>query len=168
MVTQKRDVPANTGSGGGRFLKIEIGQSANGVFRGQPVSYWQKWPKGGNKETSDIPKPGFEERFKVNFIIHEEGAFVAKILDMNLALYNQMAEVNEAYDVETIKCKISRQPAGKGSIYLLLPLLKKDDAIPAKTLAAIEAVELLPLGPAPAQAPKNHAPGASDPDEVPF
>ena len=146
MKTQKRDAPANTGTGGGKFLKIEIGQSVTGVFRGEAVSYWQKWPKGGAKETSDEPKPGFDERFKVNFVIHEEGAFVAKILDMNLALYNQMAEVNEAYDVETIKCKISRQPAGKGSIYLLLPLLKKDDAIAPKALKAIEAVELITLG----------------------
>lgn len=165
MKTEKRDMPAGTGNGGGKFLKIAIGQSATGVFRGETVSYWQRWPKGGVKETSDIPKPGFEERFKVNFVVHEEGAFTAKILDMNVALYNQMAEVNEAYDVETIKCRISRQPSGKGSIYLLLPLLKKEDAIAPKTLAAIEAVELIPLGPS--AAPSQDAPADSG-EGLPF
>jgi hypothetical protein len=162
MQTQKREMPEGAGNGGGKFLKIAIGQNATGVFRGEPVSYWQKWPKGGVKETSETQKPGFEERFKVNFVIHEEGVFTAKILDMNLALYNQMAEINEAYDIETIKCKISRQPSGKGSIYLLLPLLK--ESIPAKALKQIEAVELIPLGPAPSQS----APANENTDEIPF
>ncbi len=167
MKTQKRDVPAGTGSGGGKFLKIEIGHSATGVFRGETVSYWQRWPRGGNKETSDEPKVGFEERFKVNFIILEEGVFVAKILDMNLALYNQLADVNESYDAETIKCKISRQPAGKGSIYLLLPLLK--ETLTPKMLKQIAAAELNTLSSA-KEAPKNHAPQAAsaDDDGLPF
>jgi hypothetical protein len=144
MQTQKRDVPAGTGSGGGKFLKIEVGQSVTGVFRGETVSYWQKWPKGGVKEQSDIPKPGFQERFKVNFVVWEDGAFVAKIFDMNLFSYNQIADINESMDVETIKCRISRQATGKGSTYMIMPMLK--EPLSPANLKAIEAVELNSLG----------------------
>jgi hypothetical protein len=143
--TQKRDIPAGTGTGGGKFLKIEIGQSVNGVFRGEAMSYWQRWPKGGVKETSDEPKPGFAERFKINFVVHEEGAFISKIFDCNVQTYNQIAEINESMDIEAMKCKISRQPTGKGSMYMVLPLLK--EPLKPKALAEIEATELHSLGP---------------------
>lgn len=161
MKTQKRDIPAGTGTGGGKFLKIEVGQSVAGVFRGEPQSFWQKWPKGGNKETSDVPKPGFDERFKINFVINDpELGLVAKIFECNLFVYNQIAEINESMDIEAMTCKISRQQSGKGSTYFIMPNLK--EKIQPKALAAIEAVEL------------NHLGGEAGPqsetksDEVPF
>jgi hypothetical protein len=163
MQTQKRDMPAGNGSGGGKFLKVEVGQSVTGVFRGEFVSYWQKWPKGGNKETSDVEKPGFQERFKVNFVVFEDGAFVAKILDCNLFLYNQIADINESLDIETIKCKVTRQATGKGSTYFAMPVLK--EPIPAKALKAIEAVELNSLGLS--VAPQQQATGTEG-ENVPF
>lgn len=140
MKTQVREMPQGSGSGGGKFLKMEVGQSVSGVFRGETVSYWQKWPRGGVKETSDIPKPGFQERFKVNVVIHEEGQFIAKIFDCSLATYNQIATINESMDIETIKCTISRQPAGKGSAYFVMPNLK--EPLKPAQLKSIEAVEL--------------------------
>lgn len=139
MKTQVRDMPQGSG-GGGKFLKIEVGQSVSGVFRGETVSYWQKWPKGGTKELSDIPKPGFQERFKVNFIVYEEGAFVAKIFDCSLATYNQIATINESMDVETIKCTVSRQATGKGSSYFVMPNLK--EPLKPAQLKAVSEVEL--------------------------
>ncbi len=149
MVTQKREVPASTGSGGGKFLKIEIGQSVKGVFRGEPQIYYRKWPKGGVKVESDVPAAGFDERYKVNFVTQEDGVFVAKIFDCNVYIYNQIADINESMDIETIKCKISRQSAGKGSTYMILPIIK--EVISAKALAEIEAIELIPLGKQPPQ-----------------
>lgn len=124
MKTQVRDMPQGSG-GGGKFLKIEVGQSVSVVFRGETVSYWQKWPKGGMKELSDIPKPGFQERFKVNAVVFEDGAFVAKIFDCSLATYNQIATINESMDIETVKCTVTRQATGKGSAYFVMPNLKE-------------------------------------------
>lgn len=161
MKLVKMDLPANTGNGGGKFLKIEIGQSVSGVFRGEPITFYQRWPRGGNKEVSQEPKPGFDPRFKVNFVVYEDGKFVAKIFDFNVAVYNQMADINEAYDLESIKCRIGRVAAGKGSHYMVLPLIK--EAIPPKALKDIEAVELHSLG---EQAP---TPGTGEfGSEIPF
>ena len=92
-----------------------------------------------------MPKPGFDERFKVNFVTKDdEGKLVAKIFDCNLFVYNQIADINESMDIETVTCKISRQASGKGSTYFIMPNLK--DTLQAKALAAIDAVELNPLG----------------------
>ena len=160
MQTQKRDAPM--GMGGGKFLKLEVGQSVSGVFRGEIKSYWQNWPKGGTKETSDVAKPGFQERFKVNFVVYEEGAFVAKIFDLNLFTYNQIATINESMDIETIKCTISRQATGKGSTYFIMPNLK--EPLKPVALEAIGKVPLVPIGQMPAQ---EQAPG-DDNGELPF
>lgn len=161
MKTQKREVPAGTGNGGGKFLKIEIGQSVNGVFRGDPQVYWRKWPKGGVKVESDVEQEGFEERYKVNFVINEGGVPTPKIFDMNLYTYNQLADINESYDVETIKVKISRQPTGKGSTYLLLPLLK--EPIPPSFLKQLESIELIEL-----KRGDTPAPTGNFDSEIPF
>jgi hypothetical protein len=143
MKLQKIDMPARSGNGGGKFLKLDIGESVTGVFRGEPHMFYQKWPRGGNKETSDVPKPGFDPRFKVNLVVHEDGKFVPKIFEYPVPVNNQMADIQDAYDITTIKCKISRVASGKGSIYMVLPMIK--EPISAKAMKEIEAVPLYSL-----------------------
>lgn len=167
MKTQKRDVPAGSG-GGGKFLKIEIGQSVTGVFRGDPQVYWRKWPKGGVKQEFAVETPGAEERYKVNFVVYEDGEFKVKIFDCNVHVYNQIADINEDDDIETIKCKISRLASGKGSIYQLKPLFK--DPISPKALKEIEKLELNQLGGNGQSAPpqQNTSEDDSGSDSLPF
>lgn len=140
MKLQKIDLPASTGNGGGKFLKIEIGHSVVGVFRGEPHIFYQKWPRNGTKETSDLPKPGFDPRFKVNFVVFEDGKFTSKIFEYGVSVNNQMAAINDSCDIDQIKCSISRVATGKGSNYMVLPVLK--EPLSAKALAEIEKVLL--------------------------
>lgn len=168
MKFTKRAVASKDSNGGGNYLKLADGESVNVIFRGEVFEFWQSWPRGGEKQVFDKPTPGASSRFKANVVVHEAGKFVAKVWEFPVGIYNNIAEIADAYDITTTKIRITRRGVEKATIYILLPLAEK---IPAKAMKEIEAVELNILGHAQAHAelskPKNHAPGG-DADEIPF
>ena len=132
-------------SGGGNFLKIESGQSVTGVFRGEIGTFWQAWPRGGAKQVFSEPTPGSALRFRANFVVHENGKFVAKVYEFGVMVNNTLFEIQqENIDLTTTKVKISRYGSGKNDTrYVVLPL----GPVPPKALKEIEAVELRPVTP---------------------
>ena len=163
------------GDNGGSYLKVPPGESVKGVFRGEPFSFFQAWPQGGQKQIFDKPTAGASARFKINFVVHENGKFVAKVFEFGAVVNNQLVDLSEDYDIETTKVRISRQGEGKNTVYTIIPVAK--EKLTPGVLAEIEAVQLLALATPPAQAlagkfeseiepakpvVKNHAPGADD------
>jgi hypothetical protein len=138
MKLTKRDVPTSEGNGISNFLKISDGQSATGVFRGECHEFWQSWPKGGQKQVFSEPMPGSQTRFRANFIVHEEGKFVARVWEFGLKVYNMLAEIGENYDLDNTKIKISRRGNDKSTQWIILPLGPVD----AKSMPSIKSVEL--------------------------
>lgn len=162
--------------GPSNYLKIKDGDSISGVFRGEIYEFCVRWVNG----KSEVVPPdtlGAKSRFKLNFIISENGKMVAKVWEFSHVVYSLLAEVNEEYPLETTKVKVLRKGSGMETEYYILPLLKEPlSASAIKSLAAIE-LNILDKAPA-AKAPvKNFAPGSDDfgPDpefeetsEVPF
>lgn len=170
MKFTKREVSG--GVGGGAFLKIAPGTSVSGVFRGEPFEFWQKWPKGGDKQVfydrEEAMAANAKSRFKLNFITKDdEGKLVAKVWEFGLGAYNELAEINAEYPLEETVIKITRKGEGKNTEYTLLPLVRQP--LTKKQLAEIDAVELINL------APVDHEPAGefaseleSETEETPF
>lgn len=139
MKLPKREMPTSNGSSGNLFLKFKDGESKTGVFRGEPYEFYQKWVSNKSHVTS-ADDPEGKSRFRLNFVVLEDGKFVAKIFEFGLTVYGQLADIQEEYDLETIKVKITRRGTGTDTTYMVLPLLK--EPIPAKAFKEIESVHM--------------------------
>jgi hypothetical protein len=163
-------MPKNDGNGGA-YLKLEDGTAVTGVFRGEVFEFFQIWPYGGDKQVFATRVPGSSSRFKINFVTQEGGKFVAKVWEIGLSVYNQLADIAEEYDLEVTKVKITRRGEGKATNYMVLPLIK--EKIPKAAMAEIEAVKLnaldAHLAPVPTPPGKfDDETGGDDSEEVPF
>lgn len=165
MKFTKREMPKGDGNGKAYLKLVNDGDSMTGIFRGEVFEFFQIWPFGGEKQIFDTRVPGSVSRFKVNFVVHEGGKFVAKIWEFGLQTYNQLAEYAENYDLEQTKIKLTRRGSGKATIWMTMPLLK--ETLTKKQLAEIEAVELNVLNGAQAQAAAPAEEPADD-SEIPF
>lgn len=155
---------------GGNYLKIEDNSSVNGILRGDVLKFYQLWPQGGDKQVFDKPTLGASPRFKVNFIVHEDGKFCAKVWEFPPTVSNMLADIAEAYDLTQTKIKISKHKQGKKTSYMILPLA--NEKLSPKVLKEINAVELNTLSISPTETGpkeplKNYAPSDDD-TELPF
>ncbi len=135
------------GASGGAFLKLDTGESVNAVLKGELYTFWQVWPQGGTKQVFTEPTAGAQMRFKINAIVYEDGGFTAKVWEFPAATNDMLFELQQEVDLEKTKLKISRTGQGKKKMWMVIPLGPLD----AKALKAVDAVALLPLGPAPAR-----------------
>lgn len=111
------------------YLKLSAGQSAKGVFRGEPHEFRQHWR---NKQSfvctgSDcaLCKEGEKSsfRFRLNFIIQENGAYVAKVFEQGKTVYEVLKALHESdYDLEKHAVKITRHGSGTDTTYSIVPL----------------------------------------------
>lgn len=159
-----------TGDGGGAFLKIEDNSSVNGIIRGDVLKFYQYWPRGGDKQIFDKPTAGAKPRFKVNFIVYEDGKFCAKTWEYPPTVSNMLADIAEAYDLSQTKIKISKDVHGERTSYRVMPLA--NEKLSPKVLKEINAVELNTLSISPTETGpkeplKNYAPSDDDGD-LPF
>lgn len=159
MKFTKREMPNREGNGISNYLKMDDGQNVTGVFRGEVHEFYQTWPPGGQKQIFDVPTTGASPRFKANFVMHEDGKFVAKVWEFGLTVYNQLAEISENYNIEETKVKITRRGVSKSTQWMIIPLGPVDK----KALAPIKAVELNILN-GQASQPAQETTG----DEAPF
>lgn len=163
---------AKNADGGGSFLKLEDGVPVNAVLRGDVFKFYQDWPLGGEKKVFAEPTPGTKPRFKINAIVSENGAFVAKVLEYPPIVSNALADLVEAgYDLDVTKLQIKKTKQGKKTEYSVVACAPKEQPS-AKHLKEIAAVELLPLTITTSEPGhtelKNYAPGSGDSDTVPF
>jgi hypothetical protein len=92
------------------LLKVESGKDVRGVFAGDPVEWFVHWPDGADHSTICVGRKSCELcregdkakfRFRVNFIINENGAFTAKIFEGGAGVYKQLKELQDAgWDLE--------------------------------------------------------------------
>ena len=129
---------------GGSFVKLESGQSIVGVFRGEVLEFFMSWPKGGDKKVSLEPFVGGKSRFKANFIVHEDGKFVAKVFEFGIRVNNMIAAIQDDCDLPKTKIRITRQGTDKNTTWTINPITK--EPLTAKQLKEIDAVELSQLG----------------------
>lgn len=168
MKFNKREVSSGgTSEGGNLFLKIKDGDKVNGVCMGEIYEFRTLWDNGKSTVVTEGGKP----RFRVNFIVYEDGKFVAKIWEFGVKVYNQLADLHDVYPLDVTKVRISRTGSTKDNTsYQVLPLVSDKDKLTPAKLKEIEAVELVSLkhqqgqSPGNTQSPslKNYAPGATE------
>lgn len=162
----------NTGGPGGKaFVKLKDGESIKGVFRGDPHPFRQHWvenrgvfcPGKSCPLCAEGEKSSF--RFRINFVMQENGAWVAKVFEQGWTSYDYLKSMHESdYDLEKTLIKITRRGTGTDTSYSILPVpngtLKKPD------VDAIAAVALHDLS------PKEKSEAAATPEEsgedIPF
>lgn len=152
----------------GKFLRIKSGESIKGVFRGEIYEFMIKWENNKSHvvENLDLTK---NNRFKLNFVVFEEGRFIAKIWEFSQTVYNTLSSIAEEYPLEKTKVKITRQGVGTETTYHILPLL--NEPLGPQALSQIEAVELAFLGTQKKPEPENRLLPASNyetEEDLPF
>lgn len=123
MKFTKRSAPGVSG-GVDKYLKFKDGESKSLAFKGEIFEFYQKWPKGGQKEIFDKPTPGASSRFRVNVVELGKPTLEAKIWEFPVSVYNKLADINSEYPIETTTIKITKQVVREKTEWLLLPLLK--------------------------------------------
>jgi hypothetical protein len=116
---------------GGSFIKIKEGESIRGVCRGTAYRYDMHWPTGAKTSTlcsgadCELCKAGDKKRkrFKVNFIVLENGVYVAKVLENGNELWEQLVALSASgYVMDKTMIAITRKGIGKESRYTALPV----------------------------------------------
>lgn len=121
--------PAKGDSGSSKdFIRLKDGESVEGVFMGDPIDFKNHFKMGnctgpGCKicATPGAPKAGF--KFRINFIVKENGALLAKIFEQGWTVYESLAALNDEYeksgaDISRQKFRITRKGTGpEGTAY---------------------------------------------------
>jgi hypothetical protein len=159
--------------GNASFLKIEDNGNVTMVLRGEILTFYQDWPKGGEKKVFDKPTPGAGPRYKVNAIVYEDKKFVAKVWEFPPTVSNMLADIADSYEIENIKIKVTKIVQGERTSYMVLPLVGPKDVLSPKQLKEIDAVELntlsiSPTATTPAAPLKEYAPSDDDDEGLPF
>ena len=129
------------------FLRLKDKESAKGLFVGDPYEFKVHW----NGKASDLctqdnrcahcslgDKPKF--RFRMNFIIHENGTYIAKVFEQGWNTYLSLKELHEGeYNLENHLVVISRSGSGANDTrYSILPA-KNGDLKPDQLRAVMSA-----------------------------
>lgn len=140
-----------TSSSPKNFLSLKnAGDTVRGVFRGEIVDFRSHWVSGASERSvichgrntcalcKDGHKSGF--RFRVNFVIQENGAYVAKTYENGKTVYENLAALDADYALEKNMMKITRHGSGKETTYAIVPV--PNGALTPAQEKAISAVEL--------------------------
>lgn len=132
---------------GGRFLDIKDQDTVRGVFRGKPYEFFGKF-EGGRTVQCNEDDPAAKWKFRINFIINENGAYVAKIWEKGWKVYKQLKALNKEYPLESTFVSISRSGSEiNDTVYTILPAREsKVEHDVEKQLAAVKLLELSPKG----------------------
>lgn len=140
MQLPKRHIPTKGDGKVGRWLHLKDGESAKGVFRGEAYEFFIKWDGGKSSEVTS-GTPGASSRFRLNFVTKIEGKYTAVTWEFGITVYNQLADLNELYPLETSVVVVSRQGATKDDTrYTILPV--PGAQLHGEQLKQIESVEL--------------------------
>lgn len=131
---QKREMPKS--ENGGVFLKFKDGDSKVGVFKGDVHEFFQVW-EGGKSLVVSPDHPNAKSRFRWNFVSKEDGELKARIFDFGLMVYNQLAEIQDDYDLSTTALKITRRGTGTDTTYIVIPAKEQPNADQLKNIGAV-------------------------------
>jgi hypothetical protein len=140
------------------FLSLKDGTSVRGVFAGEPHEFKQHWSSAGRSvlctadltavpcegcKVSDTP-PNF--RFSLNFILNENGVYVAKVWQQGWKVYKQLRALNEDYKLDRTVVKITRTGSTKNDTsYAVLPLPGEAGVVTPALLEQLLKVRLIEL-----------------------
>lgn len=116
------------------LLKLKSGESVKGVFRGEPYKFKQHWKNNRSslcqgldcilcEEVDDEGKSRYPNfRFRVNFVISENGQWVAKVFEQGGRVYDKIEGLSTEYDLNKVQVKITRYGTDQSTNYEIVPL----------------------------------------------
>lgn len=108
----------STKESGGVFIKLKDKESVEGVFRGEIYWFYQIFKD--KKEYQEWVE-GSSFKFRINFIVKENGAYVSKILQQGVTLAKLIRKYTQECGMNTL-FKIEREGSGKDdTTYYLIP-----------------------------------------------
>lgn len=120
----KFDYEDSKGSSMGKddYVKLKDGDSVKGVFVGAPVFWHQIWQPGGRPTIVPRFTKGASFRFRINLVVAEGGAYVAKVLEQGKTVWDTLKSLNDEYPLENYTMKVTRKGSGKeDTTYSVLP-----------------------------------------------
>ena len=129
---------ANRASGG-NFLKLKDGDSIEGVFVGEPYTFYSAFKE---KEEYQSWKEGRSFRFRVNFLVLEGGKWVPRIFQQGATTLKAIVECRNEY---TLNCVFKIKRTGSTKEDTLYSVLFKRQLEQAERDALMN-VKLLELG----------------------
>lgn len=149
------------------LLRMKSGEAVKGIFRGDPTDYRQHWSNNRSylctgRDTCELCKAGEKSsfRFRINFVVNENGAYVAKVFEQGKAVYEALKTLHAEYGLDKNQMKITRIGSGTDTQYTILPVA--NGALTAEQEKAISAVKLIPLTDSQPQEP------AEEEEDLPF
>ena len=127
-------------SQGGMFVKLASGESVKGVLRGRINEFYSVFEDGKSNVVSK--EDGGKFRFRVNFVVENEGDFTPKVLEQGATVYKQLRTISSDYDLEHTLIKITRNGEGTSTTYSVLPMPKPLAGEQLKKLDAVTLHEL--------------------------
>lgn len=133
------------------YLRLKDKETVKGVFQGEPYEFRTHW----NGRQSDLCTEntkcphcaaGLKSkfRFRINFVMKEGEAYVAKIFEQGWTVYNTLKELSNEYDLENYIVKITRSGSSiNDTNYSIVPMAS--GAVLPQTKSLISKVELINL-----------------------
>lgn len=133
------------------YLRLKDKDTVKGIFQGEPYEFKTHWNGKQSElcsEDSVCPhcavglKAKF--RFRINFVMKEGDAYVAKIFEQGWTVYNTLKDLSTEYDLENYIVKIGRSGSGiNDTVYSIVPV--PSGAVLPQTKAILQKVELMDL-----------------------
>ncbi len=154
------------------FAKIEDGKSMVGLLAGDPYLFKSHWNgKGSQVCTADCEmcKSGNKptSRFRVNFIVKEGEAYVAKILEQGYNFGLMLEDFKERNDVRNTIIEIFRKGKGLHDTRYRVEA-RKDIPLTPSRLEAIKSVSLKDLHESPVKQVESEPPKFNENEDIPF
>lgn len=126
------------------FLKLKDKEQVKGVFRGAVKEYWVKW-EGSRSQECPPDEEGAKFRFKINFVMKENGVLTPKIWEGGMIVYNQLKDLHETFSLPQTIVTIKRSGSGKDTLYTIMP--SKEYKVTPEMERLLQAVKLHDLDP---------------------
>lgn len=115
------------------YLKLKSGESAKGVFRGEPFDFRQHWHNNRSAVCTGTDCILCAEgnnssfRFRINFVTNENGTYTAKVFEQGGKTYDALRSLHESdYDLERTVIKITRSGSRNDTTYSVVPVPRGD------------------------------------------
>lgn len=129
--------------GNGNFLRLKDGEAVQGTFVGDPFEFYSKW-ENGKSHVCPEGEDGARFRFRINFVLRENGALVSKIWEQGPTVYRALKDLHQEYNLEETIVNVKRTGSDmNNTVYTVMPA-KKSQLAP-EMVAQVKAVPLQDL-----------------------
>lgn len=136
------------------ILKLKPGEEVKGLFRGNSFKFYQHWIQGQKQPSLCGKTDGnfchycdqgmkVTTRFKVNFLLNENGKIKPMIFEQGMGTLRDLAALNEMTPLDKSYVKIKRIGSGKDTRYPIIVIQQVEPGV----LKKLEGIKLFDLKP---------------------